>query len=145
MIGELINLWRRVPDQLAALFEQWNATQLALGELAHSIRRPQPAFVALLALAETIGHEQESQRTSAGCSTQLSRENPRAWLSVMNQAPIRNLQLIVLCDLSRVHVESLLVGLNGLTMTIGDVPVGFYAHTVRVGQQYGAHVRLRDA
>ncbi|HUL81657.1 MAG TPA: hypothetical protein VL131_05920 [Gammaproteobacteria bacterium] len=142
MIRDLVTLWREVPGKLDRLSEHVDALGVSIGRVYEAaIRAPkvEPSVVTLLLLANTLQGEL-AVRTSEGAAKKLTAFDDRAWLHVIPQRSLRDVTVLVLCDLERVQVDGIIAGVDAATL--GGSPVGFF-RKIEVGVQVGAHVRLR--
>ena len=140
---ELVKALLTVPAKLEQLIEDLRIArveQQATGrEVARALRIPS-AFVTLLVFASAPVEGGEFGRVVESASCSLQEHSPEAWLHFNAQRPMKNVQVLVICDLARVQVEAIMAGITAASL--GPSPVGYFG-TVELGQQVGARVRLR--
>ena len=148
---ELIHRWRYAAE-LSRKLDVINANVLDALRGASQPRSPPPPpdhFVQLIAfglveLGER-GAPRELVRVVGGAAGVVNAAEPSRLLSFDVYRPTRSLELLVFCDLSKVAVDGLFLGLDLVSMNLASgAPIGFAALAVP-GQRIGATVRLRGA
>jgi hypothetical protein len=142
-------MWRVSPSNLRERLYQFlglqeiNERLIALHERVVGLAPPPPLkppgpFVAVLVLAENA----RGGLVTMGRGHELAGATDAASIGLNAQLPLRNVQLIVFCDLSRVNVEGIFRGPDLMHANLGECPIAKFEEWP-LGQRVHVNVRVR--
>lgn len=102
-----------------------NELLLLRGSIADALARPPlPPFVCVLVEADQNNEDGSTRKTTCGQGGVL--RDGELTLQMQAMVPMRNVRVTVFCDLSRVEVRGVFLGVHYVNACVGECPVAFF-------------------